>query len=374
MDDKIYQLVFIWGSISVIAPWIANFAILALLAWSAGLLGGSGNRGPLPTPEPLPLPPPVPPPVTPRNTGIKSTDWAGNNDSRSSKTSAYDGHIIDGETELAAALPFHFDSPLPTIRVFANGKSVDTPIEDVGPWFDGRQGWAVDPYWQTSSRPRAETDSRTNGSGIDLTPAVYKALGFTGDLDNISSKVDWDFVSYLDAPQTGNPPPPVTTGDPPWLAHARSFIGKTWSSGDPPSWMLDLINGIMTNAANKDVDGFQAYCQQLKSGYRPWCGIFGAGCLAAAGKAVPFVKGNDLLSFAWAPSFDTWGVAVAGTPQPGDVMRFGWDSGGEHVTFYEGYYPNDDFYHILGGNQGNAVNIKTEPMDDELKFVRRPSA
>lgn len=55
------------------------------------------------------------------------------------------------------------------------------PVGDVGPWFDGTDGGGniraeyADPYWETRTRPKAETqrDSRgrkTNGAGIDLTP------------------------------------------------------------------------------------------------------------------------------------------------------------------------------------------------------------
>jgi peptidoglycan hydrolase-like protein with peptidoglycan-binding domain len=175
-------------------------------------------------------------------------------------------------------------------------------------------------------------------------------------------------------PPTANPPTTVPTGDPPWLAKARTYIGKTWSSGNPPQWMLDLIDGIKNNAANRNTPGFAAYCDALKSGYRPWCGIFIAGCLAAAGLPVPFVQGNDLLCFAWAPAYDTYGTPVTDGGRAGDIQRYEWHGGGEHVTFYEGNYPNDDLYHILGGNQGNAVNIKTEPMDDELAAFRRPPA
>jgi hypothetical protein len=215
MNEQLFQLL----AISIGGDKLTIVALfVVLLAWSA--FGSAGNNRPAATVQPGPVPVPVPkpapvapastvtapvPPVVvkpvvalkPRNTGIKATDFAGATDSVSSKSSAYDGHQIDGENELACALPYHFPGARPPIRVFANGKSVNVPIEDVGPWFDGRSGWPVDQYWLTNARPRAETDSRTNGAGIDLTPAVYRALGFTGNLDDISTKVDWDFVSYF---------------------------------------------------------------------------------------------------------------------------------------------------------------------------------
>lgn len=308
-----------------------------------------------------------PPPVVavkPRFTGITATSFGGAGDANAS---AYGGMVNPDAP--GVALPYRFTGTRPRVRVFYNGKTCDCDIVDVGPWNIN------DPYWTTNSRPEAEsgTDNsgrHTNLAGIDLTPAAWSSLGAAGAG---KAKVDWDFVNVLDAGTPTKTPPAVTTGDPPWLAKARTYLGKTWSNDDPPSWMIDLIDGIKNNAANKDTPGFAAYCDQLKHGYRAWCGIFVAGCLAAAGKPVPFAQGNDLLSFAWAPAFDSYGTAAVPL-QPGDILRFGWHGGGEHVTFYEGVYPNDDLYHILGGNQGHAVNIKTEPMDDELKFARRPPA
>ncbi len=58
----------------------------------------------------------------------------------------------------------------------------------------------------------------TNPAGIDLLPAAWASLGFTGNLDLIKELVDWDFVDYLDgavvpgpspgpAPPAGGPPP-----------------------------------------------------------------------------------------------------------------------------------------------------------------------
>lgn len=174
---------------------------------------------PAPISKPIPVPvPPVPAPVvgTPRFT-VTATDFAGPKDSISSSTSAYDGHIIRGATELAAALPYHFPGTPPTIRVFANSKTVDVPIEDVGPYN------THDVYWDGSGHPLAESqyanqtraqDGRipSQPSGLDLTPAVYKALGFSGDLNNITTHLSWDFVSVLDK---GTSPAPVSPITPP---------------------------------------------------------------------------------------------------------------------------------------------------------------
>ena len=62
-------------------------------------------------------------------------------------------------------------------------------------------------------------------------------------------------------------------------------------------------------------------------------------------------------------------------PQPGDIMRFAWHSGGEHVTFYDHPVDSDDLYHCCGGNQGtgHVVSIEGMPMSC-IVAVRRPTA
>lgn len=110
-------------------------------------------------------------------TAITATEFGGPKDPNKS---AYDNHQIT-DTELGCALPFHFKGDRPTPRIWKNGKSVLVSVVDVGPWYDGRPNWPSDPWWQApGSRPRAETDQRTNRAGIDLTPAVLLALGIEG--------------------------------------------------------------------------------------------------------------------------------------------------------------------------------------------------
>jgi hypothetical protein len=333
---------------------------------------GPGPAGPVPLPGPAPAPVPVPPP-TARFTGITATSFGGAGDSNAS---AYGG-IVDPNSS-GVALPFHFTGTRPTVRVFYGGKSVDCQIVDVGPWN------VSDPYWQTGARPQAEsgtdkTGRVTNLAGIDLTPAAWTALGVSNP-NSVKTTVDWDFVSYLDAPPatatSGTTPATQTTpaapiGDPPWLVEARKHLGSKWTSGPPPQWMSDLIDGIKNNAANKNAPGFAAYCDQFKTGYFEWCGIFAAGVLASAGKSVPYVQGQDTSSYAWAPAWDSYGTAVT-DPIPGDMIRYGWSSGGEHITMYESLHGEDDYYHCIGGNQtGQSVSIAMMPMDSEVKAIRR---
>jgi hypothetical protein len=87
------------------------------------------------------------------------------------------------------ALPFKFGGRRPRVAVAANGKTVMCQIVDVGPWNTN------DPYWMTGTRPQAEsgTDAsgrRTNGAGIDLTPAAAAAIHLNG-----KGQVVWFFDS-----------------------------------------------------------------------------------------------------------------------------------------------------------------------------------
>lgn len=84
-----------------------------------------------------------------------------------------------------------------------------------------------------------------------------------------------------------------------------------------------------------------------------WCGLFVAHCigLTLPGEALPI---NPLGARNWGK----FGVACP-VPQPGAVMTFwrgspsGWQG---HVGFYVG--EDATAYHILGGNQVDAVNVK----------------
>lgn len=83
----------------------------------------------------------------------------------------------------------------------------------------------------------------------------------------------------------------------------------------------------------------------------PWCGLFVAHCVGSQlpDEALP---NNPLGARAW----EKFGLKT--TPQLGAVMVF-WrgspTSGLGHVGFY--WAEDDEAYHILGGNQSNAVTI-----------------
>jgi uncharacterized protein (TIGR02594 family) len=159
-------------------------------------------------PKTAPLPGVVAPIPSQRFTGITSTVFGGASDRN---TSAYDGHVIT-DSELGCALPFHFARP-PRVRVYANGKSVEVSVCDVGPWN------VNDPYWEAGSRPQSESGTdkmgrHTNHAGIDMTPGTVRALG----LDPAEGKwtVDWEFVT--DGPVQPAPLEPPAPNRPAELA------------------------------------------------------------------------------------------------------------------------------------------------------------
>ena len=80
----------------------------------------------------------------------------------------------------------------------------------------------------------------------------------------------------------------------------------------------------------------------------PWCGVFVAQCLDEAGIVSP--------SFAVrAKSWADWGANLRTERlAPGAVLVFEREGGG-HVGFYVG--EDSGSYHVLGGNQGDAVSI-----------------
>lgn len=82
----------------------------------------------------------------------------------------------------------------------------------------------------------------------------------------------------------------------------------------------------------------------------PWCGLFMAVVAMRAGKRLPHAP-------LWALNWARWGED-GGQPELGDVLVFTRPGGG-HVGLYVG---EDDYtYHVLGGNQRDAVTIARVP-------------
>lgn len=118
-------------------------------------------------------------------------------------------------TTIGASLPWKFKSPPDLwIRNRANGLTVVAHTIDVGPWNTD------DAYWETGTRPQAESGvdrsgRRTNKAGLDLYPETARRLGIEATIVNGSvvageGQVDWGFADELPTPV----PVPVPTPTP----------------------------------------------------------------------------------------------------------------------------------------------------------------
>lgn len=122
--------------------------------------------------------------------------------------------------------------------------------------------------------------------------------------------------------------------EPRWIATARSMIG------------LREVPGPKSNP--KIVDMLVRLKAWWKEDATPWCGVFVADVMQRAGFPIPK---DWMRAKAWAD----WGSRLR--PErlaPGAVLVFGREGGG-HVGFYLG--EDSSHYHVLGGNQGDAVSI-----------------
>lgn len=95
----------------------------------------------------------------------------------------------------------------------------------------------------------------------------------------------------------------------------------------------------------------------------PWCGLYIAICAKRAGWDYS-PKGNAL----WARNWASWGNKSPGAAL-GDVIVFKRGSAG-HVAMYVG--EDAEAYHILGGNQSNAVTIMRKLKSEAIAVRRAP--
>lgn len=122
--------------------------------------------------------------------------------------------------------------------------------------------------------------------------------------------------------------------DPQWLAIARPLVGLHEIHGaEHAPEILDMWRAIKRSG--------------IQSDEVPWCAAFVGACLERAG-----VRSSRFES---AASYLTWGVRLAG-PAHGCIVVFSREGGG-HVGFVVGLDEGGRLL-VLGGNQGDAVNIK----------------
>lgn len=121
--------------------------------------------------------------------------------------------------------------------------------------------------------------------------------------------------------------------EPLWIVEAKKHIGLAEIPG--PKHNLTILNWL------KELKAWWADDET------PWCGVFVAYCMKAAGVEVPkyYMRAKD-----WA----AWGDAIK-KPTLGCVVVFERQGGG-HVGFVVGQDEQGRLM-VLGGNQGNRVSI-----------------
>lgn len=153
--------------------------------------------------------------------------------------------------------------------------------------------------------------------------------------DNPEPDVDEVAVLPVEVITLREPAPPVNSL-PKWYAEAKIFEGLTEIVGSKHE---AKIVGFFAEAGHPGIIDDET----------PWCAAFANAMLARAG-----IEGTGSLL---ARSFLKWGVELK-KPVVGCVAVFqrGSSSWQGHVAFYVG--ETDTHIEVLGGNQGNAVNIK----------------
>lgn len=122
--------------------------------------------------------------------------------------------------------------------------------------------------------------------------------------------------------------------DPRWFVEAKSLFGTK------------EIPGLKHNS--KILDWLAKLGAWWRDDETPWCGVFVAHCIKAAGLGYP-------KDYYRAKSWASWGSRLGPDRlAPGAILVFG-RTGGGHVGFYAG--EDKAYYYVLGGNQANAVNI-----------------
>lgn len=122
--------------------------------------------------------------------------------------------------------------------------------------------------------------------------------------------------------------------EPRWLQIASGYIGTREILGPKHN---NRIIGWLTRLKS-----------WIKDDETPWCGTFCAAVMQEAGLPYPDV-------FVRAKAWADYGSNLRTTHlAPGAILVFSRQGGG-HVGFYVG--EDATAYHVLGGNQSNAVNV-----------------
>jgi uncharacterized protein (TIGR02594 family) len=132
--------------------------------------------------------------------------------------------------------------------------------------------------------------------------------------------------------------------DPSWVVEGRRHIG-----------LAEIVGPKHNNVIVSWLDKLNAWWRDDET---PWCGVFVAHCIKTANCPLPrfWMRAKDWLN---------WGTKLD-YPMPGCVVVFSRDGGG-HVGFVVGQDERGNLM-VLGGNQGNAVNIRPFSMSRVVGF------
>ena len=141
-----------------------------------------------------------------------------------------------------------------------------------------------------------------------------------------------------------------------WMTEARSLIGTR----EVPGGANNPVIMSWGNRLGARILGIAYTADSV-----PWCGLFAAHCVAQAGLTPPKIA---IRAKAWA----TWGQALPmHTVIPLGAVAVFDRQGGGHVGFVDSLNA-DGTLNILGGNQGDAVNVRRFGRD-RLIALRWPS-
>lgn len=141
-----------------------------------------------------------------------------------------------------------------------------------------------------------------------------------------------------------------------------------WNEGAPKMLVEALkLTGTKEVIGPKSNPTIMAWAKEVNTTYPgddvAWCGLFISVAAKRAGWDY-YPKGNAL----WARNWASWGTKQE-VAMLGDVLVFPRGNGG-HVAIYVG--EDDTHYHILGGNQSDAVNIVRKAKTPILAIRRAP--
>jgi lysozyme len=163
--------------------------------------------------------------------------------------------------------------------------------------------------------------------------------------DPVTTEAQHEIPTYdpgvLDEEPTEPPKKPAEPSkkpptDLPWMTLAKSLLGTDEAPGDDDNdviveWAKDL--GLLNDYNHDSI---------------PWCALFVSHIFSKTGLEVSDAP-------LWALSYKNSGTSLDEGAY-GALLVFKRNGGG-HVGFYVG--ENDDYYHVLGGNQNDSVCIKS---------------